>query len=164
MIKRLCLICILFLFILVSKSFAAGTVTQTLDKYPNINMQVLTFSWVGDAANGTVPSTATSTAITTKIAGWYVYSIETNPGSPAPTAAYDIVITNAEELDIAGGTLMNRHGINTERIIPKIDTANAIFGSVLIDSALTLTITNQSVNSARGTVKLIMSNQAVMTK
>lgn len=144
-------------FLLAGHVFAAGSVTQKLDKYPNANMRVLTFSWTGDAANGTVPSTATSTAITADIAGWYVYAIETNPGTTAPTASYDIVINDAESLDIAGGMLANRSATATEKITPRLDSTYSIFGGVLVDTAVTLVITNQNVVSATGTVKLLLS-------
>lgn len=156
MIKRIWLICCL-LFISASFSFAAGTVTQALDNYPNANMQVVTFSWTGDAINGTVPSTVTSDSITNGISGWYVYAIETNPGSVAPTTLYDIVINDSEGLDISGGMLANRSATVTEKITPRLDSTYSIFGGVLIDGTLTLVITNQSVVSATGTVKLILS-------
>ena len=136
--------------------FSAGTVAQALSKFPNANMQVLTFSWTGDAGDGTVPSTATGTAITGEIAGWYVYAIETNPGT-APTTLYDIVINDAEGLDIAGGMLADRSATVTEKITPSLDSTFSIFGGVLIDGALTLVVSNQSDLSATGTVKLIMS-------
>ncbi|MFH2073787.1 MAG: hypothetical protein ABIJ57_00375 [Pseudomonadota bacterium] len=136
---------------------AAGSVTQTLDQYPNANMRVLTYSWTGDASNGTVPSTATSTAITNDIAGWYVYAIETNPGTTAPTTLYDIVINDAESLDISGGMLANRSATVTEKITPRLDSTYSIFGGVLVHSVLTLVITNQTDVSATGTVKLILA-------
>ncbi len=139
---------------------APGTITQKLDKYTNSNMQVLTWSWTGSADDGTVPSTGnaiTSAVTTAAIAGWYVYSIETNPGSVAPTALYDIVINDAEGFDIAGGMLANRSASATEKILPRLDTANNIYGGALVDSALTLVITNQAVHSATGTVKLVLT-------
>ena len=145
------------IFLLAGQAWAVGTVTVTLDKYPNANMRVLTYSWVGDAANGTVPSTATSTTITADIAGWYVYAIETNPGATAPTTLYDIVVNDSEGLDIAGGMLANRSATATEKITPRLDSTYSIFGGVLIDSTLTLVITNQSAVSATGTVKLLLS-------
>jgi len=155
--KRLYLLLLTWLLLFPVFGNAAGTVTQKLDKYPNANMRVLTFTWTGDAADGTVPSTATSTAITADIAGWYVYAIETNPGAVAPTADYDVVVNDAEGLDIAGGMLANRSATATEKITPRLDSTYSIFGGVLIDGALTLVISNQSVVSATGTVKLILS-------
>lgn len=154
--KRLIMV-IIFSLWLCNQAFAVGTVTVTLDKYPNANMRAVTYSWVGDAIDGTVPSTATSTAITADIAGWYVYAIETNPGAVAPLTLYDIVINDAESLDIAGGMLANRSATATEKITPRLDSTYSIFGGVLVDSALTLVITNQSVVSATGTVKLLLS-------
>jgi hypothetical protein len=139
------------------QAWGAGSCTVKLDKYPLANMRVLTYSWIGDAANGTVPSTATTTAIDTDLAGWYVYAIETNPGAGPPTASYDIVINDAEGLDISGGMLADRSSTATEKITPRLDSTYNIFGGVLIDGALTLVITNQTQVSAVGTVKLLLS-------
>ena len=147
------LICLLFS----SQAFAVGSCVVTLDKYPNANMRILTFAWTGDSVTGVVPSTTTSTAITADIAGWYVYAIETNPGSVAPTASYDIVVNDVESLDIAGGMLANRSATATEKITPRLDSTYSIFGGVLLDSTLTMIITNQNVASATGTVKLLLS-------
>lgn len=152
-------ILILASFIFLSgQVYAAGSVTQAINNYPNANMKVLTFTWTGSAADGTVPSTPTNAAITTEIAGWYVYAIETNPGGDtAPTTLYDVVINDAEGLDIAGGMLADRSATATEKITPRLDSTYSIFGGVLVDGALTLVITNQAVHSATGTVKLFLS-------
>lgn len=156
--KKLIVSTLLLVALLISESaFAVGTVTQAIVKYPNANLQTVTFSWVGDASNGTVPSTATNAAITAAIAGWYVYAIETDPGSVAPTTLYDIVINDASGFDIAGGQLANRSATATERVIPKLDATASLYGGQLIDSALTLVITGQSVVSATGTVKLFLA-------
>ena len=138
-------------------ALAAGSVTQAIKNYPNGNMKTVTFSWTGDASDGSVPSTATNTAITTEIAGWYVYAIVTDPGAVPPTTLYDIVINDANGFDIAGGQLANRSATVTERVIPKLDATASLYGGVLVDSTLTLVITGQSVNSATGTVKLMLS-------
>jgi len=155
--KRLYFLLLAWLLLFPVFGNAAGTVTQKLDQYPSANMRVMTFTWVGDAANGTVPSTATTAAITSDLLGWYVYAIETNPGSVAPTTLYDVVVNDAEGLDIAGGLLANRSATATEKITPRLDETYSIFGGVLVDGALTLVISNQSVVSATGTVKLILS-------
>lgn len=155
--KRLLTAIVISVFLMAGHAMAAGSVTQAIKNYTNGNMRTVTFSWVGDAANGTVPSTATSTAITTDISGWYVYAIETVPGSVAPTPLYDIVINDASGFDIAGGQLANRSATATERVIPKLDATASLYGGVLVDSALTLVITNQSAVSATGTVKLFLA-------
>ncbi len=151
------LLVIAFIALFAGQLFAAGSCTVKVDKYPSGNMRVLTFSWTGDAGTGAVPDTTTDTDETADILGWYVYSIETNPGTPAPTASYDIVVNDAEGLDISGGMLADRSATATEKITPRLDTTYSIFGGVLIDGALTLKITNQTDVSATGTVKLLLS-------
>jgi len=157
--KRLTMIIFAALFALTvgTPAHAVGTVTQKLDKYPNANLQVVTFTWTADAAAATIPSTATTDAITAAIIGWYVWAIETDPGSTAPTAAYDIVLNDANGFDIAGGQLANRSATATEKVIPKLDATTSLYGAHLVNSALTLVITNNLVNSATGTVKLILT-------
>ena len=155
--KKLFTSTILLVALFAVSAFAAGTVTQAIVKYPNANLQTVTFSWVGDAANGSVPSTATNAAITAAIAGWYVYSIDTDPGAVPPTTLYDIVINDASGFDIAGGQLANRSATATQRVIPKLDATASLYGGVLIDSTLTMVITNQTDVSATGTVKLFLA-------
>ncbi len=156
-IKALIIMAVLLLFAGSAFGAAAGTCTVKLDTYPNANMRVVTYSWVGSVDDGTVPSTATSASITADISGWYVYAIETNPGAGPPTPNYDIVINDAEGLDIAGGMLADRHTTSTQKITPRLDSTYSIFGGVLVDGALTLVITNQTQVSAAGTVKLLLS-------
>ena len=156
MMKRL-ILAVLAILTLGGDAWAAGSVSQAINRYPNANLRTVVLSWTGDAANGTVPSTATIDAITTEISGWYVYAVETDPGSVAPTTLYDIVINDASGFDIAGGQLANRSATATERVIPKLDATASLYGGVLVDSALTLVITGQSVVSATGTVKLMLS-------
>ena len=133
----------------------AGTVTQKVDKFPGRNgFKVLTFSWTGAADDGTVPSTATSAAITAEIAGCYIAEARTNPGTTAPTALYDIVINDTDGIDLMGGALANRSATLSERAIPIM--ADGVYGSTAVDGALTMVITNQAVHSATGTVKIFL--------
>ena len=151
------LLIIAFIVLFGGQVFDDGSCKVKVDKYPNANMRVLTFSWTGDAGTGAVPDTTTSATETGDILGWYVYTIETNPGTTPPTPSYDIVVNDAEGLDISGGMLADRSDTDTEKIIPRLDTTYSIFGGVLIDGALTLKITNQTDLSATGTVKLLLS-------
>lgn len=137
---------------------ATGTVTQKLNKYQNGNLKTVVFSWTADAAAATVPDTDTSTAINAEIGGWYIYAIETDPdGTAVPTALYDITIKNAAGRDIAGGMLANRSASATELAIPCLDSTYHVYGGVLVDSTLTLSISGNAANSAKGTVKLFLS-------
>jgi len=133
----------------------AGTVTQKVDKFPGRNgFKVLTFSWTGAADDGTVPSTATSAAITAEIAGCHLVEVRTNPGSTAPTAAYDIALNDTDGIDLMGGALNDRSATASERAAPKV--ATGVYGSAAIDGAITMVITNQAVHSATGTVRVFM--------
>jgi len=111
-------------------------------------------SWVADDTNGSVPDAeiALSGALEhdKPINGW-VFMAETNPGSPAPTANYDITIKNAAGADIFGGELADRSGSVTERVLPKIGSA---YDKAWVSGILTFTLANNSVNSAAGTATL----------
>lgn len=140
----------------------AGSVTQTLEvKEPTGistggKAKVLTFSWTADAADGSVPDTAVNVANLAAIQGMLIHQITTNPGAVAPTAGYDIVINDDDGIDIAGGALTNRSATVSERVVPKADVANSIFGPVPVGDSLTLQITGNLVNGATGTVKLFL--------
>lgn len=72
--------------------------------------------WTSDDATGAV------TATTKKISG-QLLKVVTDPGTPAPTANYDIAITDGESVDVLSGlggangtdpSLANRHTSTTE--------------------------------------------------
>jgi len=141
----LLLLCCLLVLCLVTQSQAAGTVTQTST---NVSKDVtqLTYTWTADASDGSVPATSSEQSY-----DGYVVLVVTDPGSTAPTDNYDITLTDGDGVDIMGGTLANRDTANTEQAVPKID---AVYGARWVSGAITLTITNNSVNSATGEVKI----------
>jgi len=152
--KRIVLALVMLMF-LCSSVYAAGTVAITGDTIyikNAIARKVLTLTWVGDGAGGTagqVPTT-TITANTYNIVGWYLYSVETNPGTTAPTDNYDIVINDADGLDITGALIMNRDTANTELVL----IGFAAHGYPIVRSDLSFVLTGQSVASATGTAIL----------
>ena len=129
----------------------AGTVSSsTVNTIVTQSGQVIkkvTISWVGDAANGTIPNTTIS-----GLCG-YCIKVVTNPGSPAPTANYDIAFGDPDDttLDAFGGQLADRHTTNTEQVYPKVTGS---LTPVFLCGDYQLQITNQSVNSATGTITL----------
>jgi len=134
-----------------SQARADGTVTVTSAYAPAGGVTKVTFSWIANAAGAaTIPATSSSTEwpVTGRNVGCIAF-VDTNPGSTAPTDNYDITLTNADGLDIMGGSLANRDTADTERAAPLIGT---FAGCVAETSAFTLNITNNSVNSADGTV------------
>ena len=101
------LLSLLLVLALAVPAWAVGTVTITSSNVTvqgNVWRKVITLSWVADAAEATVPLT-TITAVTYGIGGWYLYTAETNPGSTAPTDNYNIVLNDADGLDVAGDKL-----------------------------------------------------------
>jgi len=135
----------LLIVLLALPAFAVGTVTQAIVQ--NQSGYVLTFTWTADASNGSVPNATTSVADSLVFKGLYLSYVETNPGATAPTDNYDITVLAASGVDLMGGALANRDTSNTEIAFPAT-------ASRLVDGALTFTLSNNSVNSAVGTVKL----------
>lgn len=128
----------------------AGTITQAHVKRGPIG--VITLTCTGDASDGSFPETP----LTAKISGTIV-ALETNPGSTAPTANYDIVLDDGDGIDVLGNAGADRHTSNSEKAAVAFGT---YFGSpVGVDDTLTLKITNNSVNSAIVVVKIYYSGQ-----
>ncbi len=96
------------------------------------------------AANGSVTSVASASDIF-----GFVVLVLTNPGATAPTAEYDLTITDEEGCDILGEEGANRSATVTEQVIPAIGSG---FGPRFVNSKLTLNLSNNSVDSANGTV------------
>ena len=68
--------------------------------------------WLSDSSAGTASGT------TKKISGRLLKGV-TDPGTAAPTASYDIVITDPEGLNVLGlsqDDLLDRHSSNTEQV------------------------------------------------
>jgi hypothetical protein len=131
------------LLLMPSMVWAEGSVTQTFTAV-NTDVVCLTFSWTGDSVTGSVPATES----TTDIDGW-VIMVVTNPGTTPPTDSYDIVLTDADGVDIMANALLNRDSSNSEVAWP-ISGPEERF----IDGAITMTISNQSEASATGDCKV----------
>ena len=138
----------------------AGSVTQSVTQTRNGDLRVwcVNLEWVGDSANGTIPSTAIESSIMAKVQGLYLFRARTIPGAgTAPTTLYDIVVNDADSVDVMGGTLANRSATVTETIVPLQDVTANLYGPVYCGTALTMVISNQAVHSATGTLRLYFS-------
>jgi hypothetical protein len=136
------------------------TITFEARQAQECETAVLKFAWTADESDGSFTSVSTDdtdvtphTTITDLIKGLDIAYATTNPGATAPTANYDITVTDGDGEDIFGGNLGNRSATATESAVCKIGSSSAVRA---IHSALTLNITNNSVNSATGTVKLYL--------
>ena len=124
----------------------AGTVTQTHERIGAIG--VLTFSVIGDAANGSVPDTVVATKI-----GGKLLAIEADPGTPAPTDNYDVTLVDAEGHDVLEGVGVNRDAATTEKAAI-VFSGTVIHPPVAVSDVLTLKVANNIVNSAETTIKI----------
>lgn len=141
-------------FLAALPGFAAGVVTQTLTKLttPSVlgdgtgrEAWVLHVTCTADAADGSCPATVMLRSATdgtlADTNGLYLYSLITDPGTPAPTDNYDITAVSSQNLDILGGAGADRDTTNTEQVAP--GTLNSMF-----NGNVTFTVANNSVNSA----------------
>lgn len=106
--------------------------------------KVYRVSWVADDTDGSVPSTASDSDIF-----GFVVRVVTNPGTTAPTADYDVTLTDEDGCDVLGAEGSDRSASDSEQIIPKIGSS---YGPCYVNSKLTLNLSNNSVNSAIGDV------------
>jgi hypothetical protein len=133
----------------------AGTVTQTMQETESGYGRVATvkLACVGDASDGTIPDTNLSSAIQTKINGWYLDMVICNPGATAPTADSDVYIKDEDGLDLLGGNGVDLlHNTTTKATVPSTDGQAK---QQPVRGTLTLDVDNQSVNSATYDVILI---------
>ena len=164
----------LFLIVLFSTlCFAAGTVTVTqgdtrASDTPGVIMsRTLTFTCTGDSGDGTIPNTATDTAQSAHVKGWYLYRITAFPtsGGTAPDAA-SVFILNANSLDLLGsedGSTTAYNGLNLihatlprttmpNMYIPRAGAHNNYYPE--ITGVLTLKVSDQATASANWTIVL----------
>jgi hypothetical protein len=136
-------------------SFGAGSCTQAGETVgTNSGMKTITFTCTADASNGSFPATNLSTDNTTFISGYYLIMAVTKPGSPAPTNLWGATVTSANGTDVMGGNMASQSSSLNKQQVPQIGT---VYGPRPINSALTLNITGNSVNSAVITVLLYFS-------
>lgn len=124
----------------------AGTVTFTHAQIGSVGKIVATC--VGDASDGTFPATRIPS-----FAGRLV-ALRTNPGATAPTANYDIALTDQNGVDRLQGVGANRHTSNSEEA-SVVYTSTDIHPTCAYDDVLTLALSGNSVAGAIVVVELI---------
>jgi hypothetical protein len=143
MIKKLIIGIVTGLLALVvsTPSSAVGTVTMEDRNIAGSYVYVRTFTATADSGDASFPATIT----TSKIDG-FVFMVITNPGATGPTDDYDITLTDADGVDVAAGYLADRDISNSEQYV--LDRPR------YVDGDLTITITNNSVNSAVSVIQV----------
>lgn len=131
----------------------AGSIVQVVRRTgENRNeVEMVEFLATADASNGTFPTLELN-----DFGVWGSYlALQTNPGATAPTDGYDITAIDADGYDRFNGVGLGRDTANTER--------EAISGSPFAarGETITLTIANNSVNSATIRIKVWFARNAV---
>jgi hypothetical protein len=128
----------------------AGTITQALtsDVAP---VKVITFTCTADSSDGSYPATTVSAA---DVKGSLLQIVTDPDGTTAPQDNYDITLTESGGADMLLGVGANRDTANTEIAIIESNGARSVVAET---DTLTLTITNNNVNSAVIVIKLYWS-------
>lgn len=130
----------------------AGTIALSSHKsYGTVRR--LVYAFTADASDGSVPTIALPS-----IEG-ALLELRTNPGSTAPTDNYDVTLVDADGLDRLQGVGANRDTTNTEAaaIVFSGTSVRPVVGA---DDVLTLTVANNAVNSATGTIAIVYTPAA----
>jgi hypothetical protein len=128
---------------------AAGTVAITYsESRPGVRSVIWT--WTSDASGDV-------NGADTKALSGKALRFVTNPGATAPSDNYDIVVNDADGVDIAAGSLGNRDTATSEQAVPIVETvvgANT-YGSreVAFDGPLSLVVTNAG-NAKQGVMTM----------
>ena len=117
----------------------AVSVVAYREPAPSVGRIVVSF--IADTGDGSVPAIALP-AIEGRL-----LSITTDPGTPAPSADWDITLVDTGGFDILGGAGADRHTSNALR-------AAITSGYLSRDESYALTITGNSENGAKGVVTL----------
>ena len=139
----------------------AGSVDVSIEH--GLRYYVITVDWTADSADGSVPNTDLVAAVEAlgdvpvafRLEGW-IEKIVTNPGTPAPTADYDITLEDPEGVDVLGGAGADRSDTDAEQAVPLVGSTKmpAFIAGV---SSLTFKLAGNSVNSAEGRLVVYIS-------
>lgn len=125
----------------------AGTVTITQPRAGAGGIKRVVFTWTSDASGN-------ATGTTGNAIDGEIVRVVTNPGATAPSDNYDVVITDADGVDVLGGAGANRDTANSEQTIPLLETTvgAATYGNrIVVDGPLSLSISNAG-DSKQGVV------------
>lgn len=151
------LIAVIILALIPGLLMAEGAVITEVVKSiggSHTGMYTLTLAWTSDSETGAVEA-ATSDEITAWLEGKWIMSAKTVPGTgdDAPTAAYDITITDEDGFSIFGTDLNDRSATDAEEALPYVAGTKA---PRLITGALTTSVSSAG-NSKTGKIILTIA-------
>lgn len=136
-------LCLLLLILLAAPALAEAAGSCALTSVESITIDTRTqrkFITLTCTGDGTITAYSLN-PITHGIRGWYLYNVTTNPGSSAPTAAYDITLLVDSE-DVAGGKLADRSASATQTVL----IADSTIGYFMMDGTMAITFANETAN------------------
>lgn len=138
--------------------FAVGSVTCTLAQIGSTEIYSLTWAWTADASAATVPAdTCAALNANSGLVGYHALQFAVIPGSPAPTNLYSATIKDANGIDQLGGQGVSLLLTATPQSFAVTSGANAP-----LNGTLTLAVTGNAVNSAKGIVIVYLGPQSVV--
>jgi hypothetical protein len=149
--KRI-LIALCLMVLIVTTVHAAGSATITpspIQVLSQIQRKVLSIAVVGGTSGAFTDSTIT--AATYGITGWYLYTVETIPGTGVPPGGvYAVTLKDVNGYDLAGGLLTGRSTTSAEMV----NIGNATHGYPIVRGNITLGIDTLTTTSATTTIIL----------
>jgi len=132
---------------------AVGTIALTSENFldgaksrANSRVAELLVAFTASADLATIP-----TLSITDYPGWMIYEARVNPDATAPTDGFDVtLVDNTDGIDIAEGQITNCSSTTSERY----QLANA---PIIGNAGIALTIAGNLVNSAVGTITLLLA-------
>jgi len=147
--KLLSVVIIMGLCFLTSIAWSAGSCALTSTENITINNVIqrkyITLTCTGDGSIAAYSFSPSARGVR----GWYLYSITTDPGTPAPTDNYDITLVVAGE-DVAGGLLANRSTSATQTV----QISPTTLGYQMMDEVMAITFANNAANPSTVVMKL----------
>lgn len=135
-------------YVMAAGSWSATSYSTTLDSSSSFKWIQWTFT--ADADNASVPALSISATDLAYMKKYFIYSIETDPGTTGPTnGAWDVVITDTLSYPV---TVSNLSSSTSSKTYAPGGGYFPIDGT-----ALTVTITDNAVNSASAVVRIWLS-------
>lgn len=147
------LLAFLVFLLLPGMSWGASSATGTLTLFQNKNGGEYRIAWTADT-DGSFDTWSVPAADIAEIKGMFIVSVVTDPGTTAPTASYDIALLGPDGEDVCGNMLADRSATATEEETCYVGSA---FSMPVITSSLSMSLSNNSANSATGETVLKLS-------
>lgn len=120
-----------------------AAVTTEDRQYTSDNKQIVSVTFTADSSGNASRTVALS---------GFVFRVVTNPGTPAPTANYDITLIDIDGIDTIQNLLQNRHTINSEEVTFCGANALTVGPPIHVNGNYVLTVANAG-NGGNGVIR-----------